>query len=675
MTGAAETQILARAVADFRRGRTSEARSQLEHVLTRQPRNAEAMHLLGLIAHHENDRAGALAWLEKAAATGPGVASFHGDLGEVYRALGRHEDAIASCRRALDLNPNYPQALNSLGIALYQSGRIAEAEARLRDALGLDPGFVDAHLNLGRLMEAEGRLDAAADAYRRALGCTPDLASAHVSLGNVLRASRRPDAASDCYRAALALQPEAGETWLRLSDACLEAERFDEALKACQRAIALCPGVAMASVRLGRILLRLDRAADALRAFERAAALNPELPEAHLGKGVAFERQARVAEAEAAYRRALSLRRQFPDAQNNLASTLLKQGRLQEAQAAVWELVEMVRGKVVRDAQEVLRPALRPRPGQARPARVPGFQLRDRMEQVRRLLDLDLIDPAFDRVLERCREVAGEAEDLDGPAASAQLTPDQVASLQGFLDRIIYCADAPRLAGPAVNDGLDFAAIEAAYLSAEAPAVSIDDILSPDALAALRAFCLNSTIFFESNKAGYVSSYLSNGFNCSLMYQIAEELKRHLPNVLGPNFLSNMWAYRHVMSGHGVAPHSDYAAVTFNFWITPDAANLDPESGGLVVYDKEQPLDWDWATTNRKKNQPEVLKRIGAYLASAKETVIPYRANRAVMFRSNLFHGSDVFKFKEGLENRRTNVSLLFGYGAAHPALSEAGRL
>jgi hypothetical protein len=92
----------------------------------------------------------------------------------------------------------------------------------------------------------------------------------------------------------------------------------------------------------------------------------------------------------------------------------------------------------------------------------------------------------------------------------------------------------------------------------------------------------------------------------------------------------------------------------------------------LVIYDKEQPLDWDWTVINRRKNQPEVQQRIGSYLASASETLFPYRSNRAVMFRSNLFHGSDVFRFKDGLENRRTNISLLFGYSDVHPAIAQA---
>jgi hypothetical protein len=40
---------------------------------------------------------------------------------------------------------------------------------------------------------------------------------------------------------------------------------------------------------------------------------------------------------------------------------------------------------------------------------------------------------------------------------------------------------------------------------------------------------------------------------------------------------------------------------------------------------------------------------------------IPYRGNRAVLFNSALFHETDAINFKEGYENRRVNMTYLFG--------------
>ena len=139
------------------------------------------------------------------------------------------------------------------------------------------------------------------------------------------------------------------------------------------------------------------------------------------------------------------------------------------------------------------------------------------------------------------------------------------------------------------------------------------------------------------------------------------ELTESLPRVLGGHAFRNMWVYRYNNRSEGVAAHTDDGAVTFNFWITPDHANQNPGGGGLVVYAKEQPLDWDWERYNKEKYGPAMKREIDEFLEGAETVAIPYAENRAVLFHSNLFHKSERVNFKDGFENRRMNVTMLFG--------------
>jgi hypothetical protein len=84
---------------------------------------------------------------------------------------------------------------------------------------------------------------------------------------------------------------------------------------------------------------------------------------------------------------------------------------------------------------------------------------------------------------------------------------------------------------------------------------------------------------------------------------------------------------------------------------------LDPSSGGLVVYNAEAPLEWGFKSynSNKEKIREEILK------CNEKKTIVPYNQNRVVIFNSNLFHETDNIKFKDGYENRRINVTMLFG--------------
>ena len=116
--------------------------------LARNPNNAVALHLLGVVLH-QNKRSGeAVLLIERAIQLQPNVASFHNNLGEALRELDRCEEAIASYKRALRLRPAYPEALNNMGGEFGRLGKMGEAIHCLRQCISLQPNDPDAHWNL-----------------------------------------------------------------------------------------------------------------------------------------------------------------------------------------------------------------------------------------------------------------------------------------------------------------------------------------------------------------------------------------------------------------------------------------------------------------------------------------------------------------------------------------------
>jgi hypothetical protein len=156
---------------------------------------------------------------------------------------------------------------------------------------------------------------------------------------------------------------------------------------------------------------------------------------------------------------------------------------------------------------------------------------------------------------------------------------------------------------------------------------------------------------------GYLGAFPEAGFAAPLLAQIADEFRDTYPAIFGGHPLRYLWAFKYDSNMSGIQIHADEAAVNVNFWITPDEANLDPAHGGLVVWDKAAPLDWDFDQYNGDIDLPRrFLKDSGS-----KSVTVPYRANRAVIFDSDLFHETDTITFKDGYENRRLNVTLLYG--------------
>lgn len=250
-----------------------------------------------------------------------------------------------------------------------------------------------------------------------------------------------------------------------------------------------------------------------------------------------------------------------------------------------------------------------------------------------------------------------------GPTTPANwymaLSPSQRTRLQDVYGRNLYLERPQELRGGALNPDLDWDQIQHTYYQRAPGMTYIDELLHPEALEALYRFCLRATIWNDASKSGgYVGSYMPDGFSCPLLFQIARELRAHLPGVIGRHPLLQMWGYKYDSSREGIAVHADAAQVNVNFWLTPDSANQNPKSGGLVVYDQPVPTDWTFERYNHD------VMGVKDFLAAhnAQAWSVPHRRNRAVIFHSSLFHETDTFTFGPTYPERRINVTMLYGY-------------
>jgi tetratricopeptide (TPR) repeat protein len=385
-----------------------------------------------------------------------------------------------------------------------------------------------------------------------------------------------------------------------------------------------------------------------------AAALKRSQAEAYKRRADALLKQGALEEAAKTYRIAVNLAPDFLAAENNLALAYLGLERYDHAHAIFQSMLARQFG-LPEEQREAFKPSLAAVEGP--PAFASPVKIAHWIEQLAYLIDRGRVSPTFRDLVQRYQALLPQVEREVGDRPSVHLRREQLAALGGYFDRVVHYVE-PSLSSPTLNPATDFTAVEEAYL--RTGVVPIDNLLSEEALTSLRRFLLESTVFFHYGE-GFAGAYLSDGFSCRLVLQIAAELKQHLPRVLEGCSLTNVWAYRYGPSGAGVRPHNDDGTVTINFWLTPDTANLSAEGhGGLILYDRERPAEWEFEALNLSKDDPAVEAQLEAYVAGATETTIPYACNRAVMFCSRLFHKSEPFQFREGFENRRVNVTLLF---------------
>jgi tetratricopeptide (TPR) repeat protein len=217
--------------------------------------------------------------------------------------------------------------------------------------------------------------------------------------------------------------------------------------------------------------------------------------------------------------------------------------------------------------------------------------------------------------------------------------------------------DGARLAGPAVNPANVTAELVQRWHHSDPKMVVIEKCLTPSALDKLRGYCAGSTIWRRTYDAGYIGVTPEDGLACPLMAQIAEEIRSTYCAIIGDHAYRYLGAFKYDSElSTGTNTHADNSAVNVNLYIAPDEAKLDPDSGGMDIWNVSAPPGDEM----RRYNSDETLTR--NYLKGARLTRVPHRANRAVIFKSDLFHKTSDCNFREGYLNKRINVSLLFGH-------------
>jgi len=204
-------QTLELALEHYGNGRLRDTEALCRQILDVEPKHADALHLLGVLAHQAGRNVDAVALLRGAIASKPQSAEYHSNLGVVLTALGRVDEAAVACRQALALNPNFAEAHYNLGNALRDAGRFDQAADAYRQALTIKLDYPQAHNNLGNVLREMGEFDQAESAYRDALFFKPDDAHARSNLANALKDMGRLDEAIDAHRLAVETAPTSAE--------------------------------------------------------------------------------------------------------------------------------------------------------------------------------------------------------------------------------------------------------------------------------------------------------------------------------------------------------------------------------------------------------------------------------------------------------------------------------
>lgn len=248
----------------------SDAKRLYEYLLRIDPRNFDALLLLGLMYAETDEPQKAIAHLLKAAKIDSKSEAASFNLAVAYMVKGQYENAerffkqsllinpvnlkavieLAGLemrkgayqagaqyyQKAIELDPNDSTVLKDFGDAQRRLGNLDEALQIINRSIGLDANNTDALNVLGCIYVDAGKLENAKNAFEKVISIDSRMISAHISLGNLLVEQGLHLEAMKSYDEALAIDPKSivaltnkGQLWIRANQYQKALELFNKA--------------------------------------------------------------------------------------------------------------------------------------------------------------------------------------------------------------------------------------------------------------------------------------------------------------------------------------------------------------------------------------------------------------------------------------------------------------
>jgi len=218
----------------------------------------------------KKDFAAAIDPLQKFIAAQPDVAYGHFELGYVFTALQKADEARGEYEKAIAIDPKMAEAYLNLGI-LFIERNPAVAVPNLSKAVELLPAQSRPRYLLGVAQENTKDYSAAAESFEGAYRLDPHNLEPILHLANLYIRLKRPADAEAKFRSILEVQPSDAQALLGVAE-CLAAEKKPEAADAYRNYLRVQPADSAARARLVHLLVEQQQYDAALEELNRAEA-------------------------------------------------------------------------------------------------------------------------------------------------------------------------------------------------------------------------------------------------------------------------------------------------------------------------------------------------------------------------------------------------------------------
>jgi len=271
------TFLLNKALEYLRSSNLNSAELFLKQALKIDPKSAEVLRLLGVVAAQSNQYLIALEYFNKSLIEFPKNPLTLGNLGNVYVALKEYEKAAEAYDKSLAIDSRNAEVWSNKGNLLCKLKQYQEAIQHHDKALSLNPAYAEALSNKGNALFELKDFAEAIDIYDQALHIKPSLADIWFNRGNALLELNRNEDAAYSYKNGLKLKPSHAVGWSDLGNALRELGRYVEAEAHYTKAIELKPEFAEGWLNKANTLWELKEYSESILHYKTALKIKPDL--------------------------------------------------------------------------------------------------------------------------------------------------------------------------------------------------------------------------------------------------------------------------------------------------------------------------------------------------------------------------------------------------------------
>jgi len=233
-----------------------------------EPRDAEALHQMGVAAGRSGRNQEAVEWMQAALKLNPGDALTQTDLAVMLHDLGRSEEALVHLHEANRLMPRSPHILRNYAAVLTDLERWAEAATYLELWSQLEPNNALVYEWIGGWHSRQKLSQQAVPYYLKALELDPGKTEAANNLGACLAETGQRESALALLCKIVEMNPSHTRAWVNLGVATKNFGDLKTALRCFDRALKLEPGDAKALWNRSLCLLGMGRLTDGWADYE-----------------------------------------------------------------------------------------------------------------------------------------------------------------------------------------------------------------------------------------------------------------------------------------------------------------------------------------------------------------------------------------------------------------------